>query len=117
MTTVRLYTHSGVLFPHVPAGQGGVGGDCEAMLKYPYLDRQTLEVGSSASLSSDELSANGNTTLVCVEVAHNGTGGVRFEVNPNGREVVADMDSPFLRAGIHWLLFGVGWHLSLIEAN
>lgn len=113
MAHVRLYAHSGVVFPKAHQGDRDQYGDVVAMRKHPYLAREVLKVGSEAVFSGAELSADRNINLLVVET----DGALRFEIVPNGHDRKADQDSPVLLHGVTQLEFGPEWRISLIEAQ
>lgn len=110
-TLVRMFYHSGLATAEVAAGTR-YATDSVSMLKQPYLGRQKISAGASATLSA---AAPSKTKLAFIQVEAGKA--VHFEVNPNSDTArTADTDSPIL-TGQTQLEFGEGWTLSLMEAT
>ena len=110
---VRIFSHTGVTTAAVNPGAGRYTTDSIALMKQPYLARQsiTATTGSAQSTSSD-LTSNSGVRLLNIQVQAGKT--VAIEVNPPNRAVDADADSPYY-SGEVTIECGPNWTLSLKE--
>lgn len=111
--TVRCFAFPGMISLPVSSYSGGRGDNAVWVLKQPYLAAETITATGTAATSGSELSANGATNLLRIEVEQGKR--VRYEVTPYGHDArVATSDSPVLY-GEETLHFGPNWTISLIE--
>ena len=110
-TAVKIFSYRGVVSA-INDRPGQAASDSILLLSQPYEAREALSATGTA-VSSSAATAPSKTTLLRVEVADGGT--IRYEVNPPGRNVAADANSPRL-SGVDLLLFGSEFTLSVIEA-
>lgn len=110
-TAVHIFAHAGVV--QVPLVQSTrKSDDATYMLRQPYLAREVLSAGATATSSSANTAPAG-TSILLVQVADGGT--IRYEVNAGNRSVAATSSSPRM-SGEHVIEFPVGATLSVIEA-
>jgi hypothetical protein len=112
-TTVRLFTHDGLISAAISSYSGQGSENAIFLLKQPYLGNQTITATGTATTSSASLSTNINTKMLRIEVQRDKR--VRYEVttqNANAR--VASQDSPVLY-GEQMIAFGAGYTISLVE--
>jgi len=111
-TAVKIFTYRGVISAHNDR-PGQAAADSILLLSQPYEAREALTASGTAASSSASITTN-KTSLLRVEVEDGKT--IRYEVNPPGRSVAADSNSPRL-SGNDMLLFGLNYTLSVIEAS
>jgi hypothetical protein len=111
-TAVKLFAHKGVVsVQNVRPAQAGTEG--VVVLVQPYLARQPISATASATSSSASLSSSASVSVLRIEVEDSKS--IRYEVNPPGRSVTADADSPRL-SGDNLIEFGKDFTISVIEA-
>lgn len=110
---VRCFAHTGVTTAAVNPGAGRYTTDSVAMLKLPYLARQSLTVATNSPQSTDAaLTENNGVKLLHIQIQAGKT--VAMEVNPPNRSVTADTDSPYYSGDVT-IEAGPGWTLSVRE--
>lgn len=114
--TVRIFGLAGIVPLQVVDSKMQVQSSI-LQLKQPYLWRQQLVADAVAAASVAAAIpagySNDPTTILRIEIADGFA--IRYEVNPPGRNVSADANSPFL-TGLDQIEFGPGWLLSIIDA-
>lgn len=109
---VRIFGHRGLdQMPVMNAKQ--FSADSVHQLVQPYEWRETVSAGAVA-VSSSAQAAPDQTQVLRVEVPDGSA--IRYEINPPGRAVVADVDSPIL-SGINHFYFRQGYTISMIDAS
>jgi hypothetical protein len=112
---VRIFAHTSVTTAPVHSGSGRYTTDSVALLKQPYLARQSITANtSSAQSTSTALTSNPACKLLSVQIQAGKT--VAIEVNPPNRNVAADVDSPYFSGDVI-IEAGPSWTLSILEIN
>ena len=118
--TVRIFGHDGLSRMKVlGAGAGQLSTDSVFQLNQPYLWAQQLVTNGATPIASavaptPQGKANDPTDILRLEVPDGQ--GIRYEVNPPNRSVLASANSPIL-SGLNQIKFGAGWTISIIDAS
>lgn len=110
--TVRVYGHRGLdqLLVNMPKQ---FASDAIYQLVQPYEWRGVLAVNGAAPVSSAAQAIPDLTQILRVEVPDGSA--IRYEINPPGRNVPADANSPKL-SGVNQFYFRQGYVISMIDA-
>jgi len=113
--TVRLFTFSEIITAPVSATSGRYSTDSVGLLKYPYLARQTISAGASATTANASLTSNNNCQLLQVQVDPGGV--VHIELTARATDITeATTDSLYI-SGTQLFKIGPNWSISLLEAS
>ena len=112
---VKFFAHSGVSTAHVSPGSGRFTTDSIALLRQPYIARQSITANTNnAQSTSTTLTQNAATKLISIEIQAGKM--VAVEVNPPNRSAEADSDSPTY-SGTVQLECGQNWTFSVKEIS
>ena len=107
---VKIFSHRGLVAPRVTT-TSQTSSDAVFVLEQPYLAREALTAGASATASS-AATCPAETTLLRIEVQDSKT--IGLELNPPGRSVAATANSPTL-SGKDTYQAGKDWTISVID--